>query len=176
MTRTALPCRKTAFALMSIILLGSGFVASVDVARAEDLHRLWDQQCGGCHGHAGEFARTSLRVVDGRLIGEKQGERLTTFLENHNGGYSPEIIRAMTAMLQAQAETPDLFHSMCSECHGVAAQFVRESLVSRDGKLYGRHSNRDVSEFLPGHGDLDEEQATLLLRVLTRIEAEVHRP
>jgi mono/diheme cytochrome c family protein len=145
-------------------------------AAAEDLHRLWDQQCGGCHGHAGDFARASLRVVDDRLIGDKQGERLTSFLEKHNGGYAPEIIEAMTAMLKAQVETPDLFRTLCSECHGLAAQFARETLISRDGRLYGRYSGRDIGAYLRRHGGLDDAQASLMLGVLSRIEAEVHRP
>lgn len=144
-------------------------------ATAEDLHVLWDRQCGGCHGHAGDFARDSLRLEDGRLVGTWLGDRVEDFLATHNGGYSPEVVAAMTGMLRAQLETPDLFRSHCADCHGLAAQFVREQLVDRDGRLVGRYSGTDVEATLARHGGLDREQAAVVLRVLGRIEREVHR-
>ncbi|CAA7612472.1 hypothetical protein [Magnetospirillum sp. SS-4] len=145
-------------------------------AAADDLHVLWNRQCGGCHDHAGDFARDSLRVIDGQLVGKRLGDTVNTYLEKHNGGYSPEIIAAMADMLKAQAGTPDLFRTMCNECHGLATQFVREQIVSRDGRLYGRYSGHDVGVTLRRHGGLDDEQAALMLQVLARIEREVHRP
>lgn len=143
-------------------------------AGAADLHSLWDRQCGGCHDHAGDFARQSLRVVDGRLVGATLGDRVADYLTTHNGGYSPEVIAAMVEMLGSQARTPDLFRSACAECHGLAAQFVRESLIARDGVLVDRRSGRPVAGTLAGHGGLDEAEAAMVLEVLIRIEREVH--
>ncbi len=164
--------RITATATLGLaILLGS----AGGPATAEDLHVLWDRQCGGCHGHAGDFARDSLRVVDGRLVGARLGDGVEAFLATHNGGYSPEVVAAMTGMLRAQLQTPDLFRSHCADCHGLAAQFVREQLVERDGRLVGRYSGAEVEATLARHGGLDDGQATLMLRVLERIEREVHR-
>lgn len=143
-------------------------------AGAADLHALWDRQCGGCHGHAGDFARKSLRVVDGRLVGATLGDRLADYLTTHNGGYSPEVIAAMVEMLESQARTPELFRSACAECHGLAAQFVRESLTTRGGVLVDRRTGRPVADALAGHGGLDGAEAALMVDVLTRIEREVH--
>ncbi|MEW5727544.1 MAG: hypothetical protein AB1918_06935, partial [Pseudomonadota bacterium] len=107
-------------------LLTVGALAFWTPAAGADLHSLWDRQCGGCHGHAGDFARTILRAVDGRLVGRIHGDQLRDYLTTHNGGYSPEVIAAMVDMLRAQTATPDLFRSACWECHGPAAQLVRE--------------------------------------------------
>lgn len=145
-------------------------------AQAEDLHRLWDRQCGGCHGHAGSFARSSLAVVNGTLVGRLKGDQVRLYLETHNGGYSPETIAGMLTMLYAQVQTPSIFRESCVECHGTAAQFVRESLISRDGRLEGRHSGTSVAETLSRHGGLNGDEAALLLDALTRVEREVHGP
>ncbi|MGE5546103.1 MAG: hypothetical protein ACM33T_04335 [Solirubrobacterales bacterium] len=142
---------------------------------AADLHQLWDRQCGGCHGHAGDFARTWLHVADGQLAGTRQPGNIEYFLGRHNGGYPAEVIAGMTTMLRAQAEAPDTFRQRCSSCHGTAAQLARESLVSVDGRLTGRRSKRDVAMFLTRHGDLEDAEIPLMLDVLTRVEGEVHR-
>ena len=34
-----------------------------------DLHDYWDGRCKSCHGDAGDFARSTLQVEQGRLIG-----------------------------------------------------------------------------------------------------------
>lgn len=152
------------------------FAIAAFPAGAQDLHALWDQQCGGCHGHAGPFAREHLGSVDGRLVRAGDGTDLEPYLRSHNGGYPPPVIAAMTDMLRAQAGTPDLFRSRCGECHGTAAQLVRETVVSQDGRLVGRFSRQDIGAFLRRHGGLEEDEAALMLTVLTRIEAEVHTP
>lgn len=143
---------------------------------AADLHQLWDQQCGGCHGHAAQFARASLTMVDGQLRGRLNDKDVAAFLIGHNGGYAPDDIAAIQAMLQAQVNTPELFKGKCGDCHETAAQLVREQIVSRDGALYGRYSHRRMADYLPKHGRLTQDETALLLDVLERIEQEVHRP
>lgn len=154
----------------------AGLLLAAAPAAGADIHQLWDRQCGGCHGHAGAFARQSLKVVDGVLRGRVDERDVSVLLRTHNGGYRPDDIAAMYAMLLAQAQTPDLFRVKCGECHPTAAQLVREQVVSRDGVLYGRYSGRRIAEYLPRHGKLGETDAALLLDVLERVEAEVHRP
>ncbi len=144
-------------------------------AMGEDLHELWDRQCGGCHGHAGAFARAQLDVVDGE-VRDKIGRDVSVFLERHNGGYSPAQIAAILEMLRAQASSTDLFQRKCTECHGTAAQMVRGQLLRQDGILTVRASGQPVAQLLRRHGRLTESEAETLTRVLERIDGEVrHR-
>lgn len=143
---------------------------------AEDLHQLWDQRCGGCHGHAGQFARDTLTVVGGRLLDRRSGRDVAAFLETHNGGYSPEHVAAIADMLRAQVGSSDMFQRKCAECHETAASLAREDLVSRDGVLMGRRSQRVVADFLKRHGDLEPDEVAPMLDVLERVEREVHHP
>lgn len=144
-------------------------------AMAEDLHELWDRQCGGCHGHAGAFARAQLDVVDGE-VRDKIGRDVSVFLQRHNGGYSPAQIAAILDMLRAQASSTDLFQRKCAECHGTAAQMVRGQLLRQDGVLTVRASGEPVAQLLRRHGRLTEAEAETLGRVLERIDGEVrHR-
>lgn len=144
-------------------------------ARGDDLHQLWDQRCGGCHGHAGAFARKVLVVVDGRLS-DRRGRDVVAFLANHNGGYSPEHIAAIATMLRAQAETPELFRQLCSECHETAAQVARTLLTVEDGEVRGRQSHRPLADILRQHGAVKEDQVAPLVDALSRVVGEVrHR-
>jgi len=152
------------------------FTLTTQSASAADIHWLWDQRCGGCHDHAGQFARKSLVVIDEKLRARRGGKDVETLLLTHNGGYSPQDINAIRSMLLAQATTPALFKTKCGNCHQTAAQLVREQLVSRDGQLYGRYSHRLMADFLPQHRQMKPEDTALLLDVLTRIESEVHQP
>ncbi|MGE5516770.1 MAG: hypothetical protein ACM31D_13230 [Bacteroidota bacterium] len=156
---------------MAALLLALTAVPSA----AADLHQLWDRQCGGCHGHAAQFARETLAVVDGHLRDRRSGREVEVFLQSHNGGYSPDIIAAMADMLKAQSGTPELFKTRCGGCHETAAQLVREQLVEQDGQLVGIVSRRPLAEYLPDHADLSEDDVSLLLGVLWRIHGEVRR-
>lgn len=160
--------------LRSIVVPAALLIAAP--ALAADVHQLWDRQCGGCHGHAGAFARSSLVVVDGSLRGRDDGRDIRLLLDSHNGGYGKEDVAAIYAMLLAQVEAPALFREKCGDCHPTAAQLVREQVVERDGELYGRYSHRRIADFLRRHGRLDEAETDFLMEVLTRVEKEVHRP
>lgn len=144
-------------------------------AVAEDLHELWDRQCGGCHGHAGAFARAQLDVVNGE-VRDKIGRDVSAFLQRHNGGYNAAQIAAILGMLRAQASSADLFQRKCAECHGTAAQMVRGQLLRQDGVLTVRASGQPVADLLRRHGRLNDTDADTLGRVLERIDGEVrHR-
>ncbi len=162
-------------AVMRFLLLWAS-LALTGAAKAADIHQLWDQRCGGCHDHAGSFARKFLTVTDGILRGRSDGRDVKVLLATHNGGYSSEDVAAIYSMLLAQTQTPDLFKRKCGDCHATAAQLVREQVVSRDGELYGRYSQRRMADYLPGHGRLSDGENAILLDALARIEREVHRP
>jgi hypothetical protein len=89
-------------------------------AFAIDLHHFWDQRRGGCHGHAGEFARRYLKVDAGRLIGRHHTDNLRLFLGQHemSGAIADEIY----AMLLAQASIPPIYQEKCRGCHQNAAE------------------------------------------------------
>ena len=143
---------------------------------ATDLHRLWEERCGECHGESAQFVRGSLRVIDGRLQGKRPGTDLRVFMLRHRGGLPESHAPAVYDMLLAQATTPPRFREQCGICHVRAADLARESLILRDGDLVGRYSGRRVSEFLHGHGRLDEAGVEFFTELLGRVEREVHHP
>jgi hypothetical protein len=162
--------------LFLALLAVGALLAGARAAPAADLHQLWDQRCGGCHGHAGPFARKSLTAADGVLRGKTDGRDIRLLLDKHNGGYGKDDIAAIYDMLLAQVRTPNLFKAKCGQCHATAAQLVREQVVARDGVLYGRYSQRRLADYLPRHGHLSPSESKTLLDALARVEAEVHRP
>ncbi|MBK1838683.1 hypothetical protein JHL17_14785 [Azospirillum sp. YIM B02556] len=139
-----------------------------------DLHRFWEQTCGDCHRHAGDFARRYLTVRDGRLEGGHHKDDLLVFMGHH---YLPQdLVQPMYEMLLAQATTSPRFKERCGRCHESAADLARETLVIRDGMLLGRESGRAVAEFLPRHAKLGltAEETAFFVDLLTRVEREVH--
>jgi hypothetical protein len=144
-------------------------------AQALDLHRWWDLNCGdSCHGHAATFARRSLRVVDGELVGVHPDRDLRAFLAKH--GAPRDNIDAVYEMLLAQVETREVFKPRCGGCHGTAAAFVRKSIVLRGNDLYARHAEKPVSAFLPGHAGIREDEIPFFVDLLTRVKRETGAP
>ncbi|MEJ2381442.1 MAG: hypothetical protein P8076_09705 [Gammaproteobacteria bacterium] len=160
--------------LGSLLVLGFVLVTTSAAAAGIDLHRMWDDRCSGCHGHAGAFARQHLRVVDGRLVGHHPDRDMRRFLHNHY--LAADEIDAVYAMLLAQAGSSARFKQQCGQCHGSASGFIRKSLVLRDGVLYGRTSDRPVHRFLEHHRGLSPDDAAFFTDVLTRVAHEVYRP
>ena len=142
-------------------------------AAGGDLHRMWDDRCSECHGHAGAFARRSLNVVEGELQGRHHVHDLKRFLSNHY--LAENEVDAVHDMLLAQAVTEPRFRSNCSGCHDTAAEFVRSSIELRDGVSYGRRSGKKVIDFLREHQGLHEKEIDFYVEVLTRVAREVHR-
>ena len=141
---------------------------------AVDLHRLWEDRCADCHGEAGDFARRSLAVEDGKLLGAHPERELRRFLQNHY--LKNNEIDAVYAMLLAQAGSRPRFRERCTPCHERAAQLARESLLRRDGVLYTRGTRQQLEEFMQGHISLSVEEVEFFVRLLERVEGEVHRP
>ncbi|MBW7850403.1 MAG: hypothetical protein H3C38_07910 [Rhodospirillales bacterium] len=143
------------------------WLAFTTPAYAFDLHRFWDAQCQGCHGHSADFARAELAK------NPPPAERLAGFIAGHRGGVDPRLAAAIAAMLTAQANQPADFREHCRVCHGDAASLAR-NLIRRDGGLYGRYSGRALREFLESHARLDADGAEAFARLMERVEAEVH--
>ncbi len=146
--------------------------AVIETAHSADLHRLWDDRCIECHGHAAEFARQRLSVdADGRLQGGHPARDMKLFLSNH---FLPlQDVDAVYAMLLAQAQTTPKFKQTCGGCHQSAAQFARDSLFLRSGVLYGRRSGQPVEAFLQDHRNLSGADAAFFAALLTRVANEV---
>jgi hypothetical protein len=140
-------------------------------AVAVDLHAYWDDRCKECHDDAGAFARRTLRVEDGRLVGAHHREDLGRFLHQHY--LADDLVAPVTAMLIAQATTTPLFKSHCAACHGDAAALARKSLVLKDGVLTGKVSGRPVSDFLRTHGGLAPGEIPAMTATLQRVLGEV---
>ncbi len=141
-------------------------------AYCADLHRLWDDRCIECHGHAAEFARQHLTIAgNGRLQGSRPTRDMKLFLRNHF--LSLQEVDAVYAMLLAQAAASPKFKETCAGCHQSAAEFVRDSLFLRSGVLYGRKSGQPVAAFLQHHRDLSAADAAFFAAVLTRVAGEV---
>ncbi|MCC7348149.1 MAG: hypothetical protein IT538_12180 [Variibacter sp.] len=148
------------------------WLLSPQSAGAIDLHAFWDGRCASCHGHAGQFARTYLRVESGTLVGRHPNRDLKRFLAQHEMG--PTYAAAIHAMLLAQARTPPVYQQRCASCHKTAAEFVRGSLERKDGIIVGRSSQQPLSRFLQRHGGLQPQEASIVVESLTRIFEEVH--
>lgn len=136
-----------------------------------DLHAYWDGRCKDCHGDSAEFARSTLRVEQGRLAGRHHGADLPVFLRNHY--LADELVAPVTAMLAAQVATSPEFKEHCAGCHGTAADFARKSLVLRGTVLTGKASGRGVSEYLGSHGGLPPAQIPAMVQSLQRVLQEV---
>lgn len=144
------------------------------IAADLDLHVYWEQRCESCHGHAGAFARRFLHLENGQLSGVHPVGDLNQFLRNHY--LNDDLIAPVTAMLKAQVVSRPLFSEKCAGCHGSAAQFVRQSLVMKDGVLTGRLSGRTVADFLNAHGKLEPGQKDIMLDTLSRVHKELSIP
>lgn len=156
----------------SLAAVAAAFVAAP--VGATDLHRLWDERCAQCHGHAAEFARAQLSIQEGRLQGSRPSRDLRAFLVRH-GELEAAEADGLHAMLSAQLRRAPLFRKNCAICHDTAADLARD-LILRDSRLYGRYSGRRIDQFLQGHGRIPPEDLADWVATLTRIEAEVHAP
>lgn len=143
-------------------------------AEGIDLHRMWDDRCFVCHGHAGEFARKWLRVSDEELQGRHHTHDLKKFLRNHY--LASAEVDSVYGMLLAQAKSQARFKHACSGCHGTAAAFVRRSLEFRGSTLYSRALGQPVQDFLGHHRDLSQSDIEFFTKLLERVAREVFRP
>ena len=167
------------FAIISMLLLmTTAFSTKANATEMQrsgpDLHRLWDGNCATCHGHSAEFSRKFLKDSEGELLGPLYGNNLRLFLHNHY--LAGKEVDAIYNMLLAQASTPPRFQQECSACHGIASEFVRESLILGDGELFSRKLQSSTRSFLGRHRKLNAEDVDFFVKQLTRVAQEVYRP
>ncbi len=133
-------------ALIRTLAVSPALAASVTNAAGIDLHRMWDDRCFECHGHAGLFARDTLSVTDGRLRGRHHVDDLRGLMQHHY--LAGNEVDAVLAMLRAQTTSEARFRQACSSCHAGAAEFVRDALVLREGTLVSRETAQPTRAFL----------------------------
>lgn len=160
---------------LSLLLAASAAAAwAGPLAAPPDLHAYWDDRCATCHGDAGPFARQTLRIEQGRLVGQHHKDDFDLFLRHHLP--ASDLRAPVVAMLTAQAATPPTFKAKCGACHGSAADFARQSLLQRDGVLVGRSSGQPVAGFLGRHGGLAPGEVAPMVQTLERVHREVGAP
>ena len=155
-------------------VITTALITSGAGATGIDLHRMWDNRCYECHGHAGDFSRQFLSVSNGQLQGRHHVDDLHLFLRNHY--LADTEVDAIYSMLLAQVSTPAKFKNECVKCHETAAEFARQSLEFQNGVLYGRASGQQVRDFLDHHRQLSPDDVEFFENLLIRIANEVHRP
>jgi len=60
---------------------------------------LFRERCSGCHGSAAAFARKSLTLRDGVLVGNPSGRKVADYLASHGGlapGEVPIVVDSLT--------------------------------------------------------------------------------
>lgn len=150
---------------LGVAIAAFGAAPAADTDR--DLHRYWDTRCKDCHGDAGPFARRTLQVQDGRLIGTHHEQNLDLFLQHHY--LTADLVAPVTRMLAAQVATPPLFAQHCSACHTNAAEFARKSLTLRGDVPVGLRSGRPVADYLKTHGGLALDEIPIVVETLQRV-------
>lgn len=157
-----------------ILLVLSSIVSfSAGSADGIDIHRLWDDRCIECHGHAAQFSRQALTVSDGELQGRHHTDDLRIFMQSHYLNMELNEVDLFYNMLLAQASTEPRFEQQCSDCHGSVADFVRESLELCNGVVCRSDSGRPVRSFLDSHRNLEQEEVDFYMDLLTRVAHEV---
>jgi hypothetical protein len=135
-------------------------------AGALDVHALFEQRCGQCHGHAGLFAREALRLEGGVVVGAKSGKAVSAFLPGHYGRLTADEATALTEAFLLQIRRGGLYEKKCRVCHDPAKELARRRLVVEEGVLRGRYSGRDVAAFLKTHGRLTPDEVGVLTEML----------
>ena len=131
-----------------------------------DPHALFEEKCGRCHEHAGTFARKSLTVENGEVVGLRSGKAALKTLTSHFGKLSDAEAELIVDMFRRQIESGGLYESKCRLCHDPAKNLARQTLIIRHGQLTGRYSGRSIETFLSRHGRLEGDELAVMLDML----------
>lgn len=162
-------CRQ--LTAITLTLLAAWPLAGPARSQEPDYHSRFESECGRCHGHSGPFARASLEIVDGRLVGRATGAPVEQFLQRHPGGLAPADIARFGEVLRRQVEAGGVFSERCAICHGRAVELAAANLAVRDGVLLIRYSGVPVRDYLATHGRLDARDIDIVHRALQDIAA-----
>lgn len=132
-----------------------------------DPHELFEAKCGRCHGHAGDFAREALTIVDDNVVGRQSGKPVLETLARHPGSPSEAEASLIVDMFRRQILSDGVYKAKCRFCHDPAKDLARQALILREGQLLGRYSGRSIKGFLGYHGRLDGDEQIVVLDMLT---------
>ncbi len=65
---------------------------------------LFQDKCAGCHGNAADFARKSLTLRDGLLVGTASGRRVADYLSRHGGLGPTEVPVVVDSLTRVRKE------------------------------------------------------------------------
>lgn len=68
---------------------------------------LFGEKCSRCHGTAAEFARNSLVVTNGVLVGKSSGRNVADYLATHGGLGSTEVRAMVDTLKRVRNEVSD---------------------------------------------------------------------
>lgn len=137
-------------------------------AQTIDPHAVFEQRCSRCHTeHGGAFARKTLVLnAEDKVVGKKTNQPLAAFLPGHPGGATASEIDALLDMFAMQLRSGGLYARKCRICHKNAKELTRARLEVRDGQLFDHISERNIPEFLKGHGRLTAQEIPVIERML----------
>lgn len=139
------------------------------LAQETDPHRIYEQNCGGCHAaHAGDFVFDSLVQSGDRLVGKQSNRDVREFLEAGHGKVPISEIDILMEHLRNIQKSGRLYRDKCIICHQNAVRLARSRLIIRDGVLIGRYTDQDIELFLSGHGRLTQSEVPKMVVVLSR--------
>jgi hypothetical protein len=128
-----------------------------------DPHALFEAKCVRCHDHAGVFARETLTIEAGEVVGRRSGKPVLKTLAGHFGKLSEAEAGLIVDMFRRQILSDGLYKAKCRFCHDPAKKLARQTLILREGQLVGRYSGRSIEDLLSYHGRLKgHEQKTVL--------------
>jgi hypothetical protein len=138
-------------------------------AQNEEWQGLYYLQCGDCHGGAKELLETRIVLKGGLLLGRASNQDMRVFLGNHFGNRDKADVATIHMELLRVAKEGGRFQQQCAICHVKAEALARESLIWKDGALYGRYSGRRIGDYLTRHGRLaTPDDAAFFEEVLRR--------
>jgi hypothetical protein len=150
----------------------SGLAAIVPVpasAQNEEWQGLYYLQCGNCHGGAKALMETRIVLKNGLLLGRASNQDIRVFLGTHFGNRDKADVATIHMELLRVAKDGGRFQQQCAICHVRAEALARESLIWKDGALYGRYSGRRIGDYLTRHGRLaTQDDAAFFEEVLRR--------
>lgn len=88
-------------------------------------------------------------------------------------GHDLQLPQAGNGLQLASATSSARFQEECSQCHGDADEFVRESLTFKNGVLTGQSSEMPLVDFLNSHRKLKPDDVNFYADLLTRVAGEI---
>ena len=152
------------FALAATVL-----AAEPGSAGNNDYPGLYFERCGRCQGTAEALFERNAILRGGKVLGRRSVRNLRVFLGSHFARRDRNEVETIYMELLRFARDGGRFKQQCAICHVSAEALARESLVLREGELFGRYSGRRIADFLQGHGRLESPaDAAFFDKVLRR--------